>query len=63
MPAPSSDTAVLFQFFGKLPGETTAEFAAELAALTPDEKVELATMARAASPITLLKQDTAATEA
>lgn len=42
----SSETGVLRKFFGrKTPAQTLTEFAAELNALTPAEKTELAQLA------------------
>jgi len=40
-----SMTAVLRKFFGYREGEGLREFSAELKALTPEEKLELATLA------------------
>lgn len=37
------------KFFGKLPGETTLEFANELKALTPKDKLDLSEMFAAVS--------------
>ena len=38
---------VLFTFFGKLPGQTTADFAAEVKQLSSEEIVELVSMINA----------------
>lgn len=42
-----SDTALIIHFFGKKPGQTTAEFREELKALTDEDKAELAALVRA----------------
>ncbi|MFA5401773.1 MAG: hypothetical protein WC359_15080 [Dehalococcoidia bacterium] len=40
-----SEMRALMDFFGKKPGQTTEEFAAEIKALSPQEKEDLASAA------------------
>ncbi|HLF51524.1 hypothetical protein [Flavobacterium sp.] len=40
-----SEAVVLKQFFGLLPGQTLVKFQTELKALSPQEKLELASLA------------------